>query len=269
MASPLSEPLPWNLVAAGYREHIVPIFTFYAERALELADVDGSTRVLDVACGPGTLTFLAAPQVDQVTSLDFSRDMIAELEARKKELGADNVTALVGDGQALPFEDDAFDAAFSMFGLMFFPDRHKGFTELARVLRPGGAAVVSSWLPIDGVPLMRSLFQSLKELLPNLPLGDGAAPLSSRDVFAEEMRAAGFRDVAIHEVVQTLTVPSARAFWQSNLESSAPVALLRKNMPTAAFEELSKNMVAKLEAEFGTGEYSGDWPAFLGFGRSP
>lgn len=269
MASPLSEPLPWNLVAAGYREHIVPIFNFYAERAIALADVDGSTRVLDVACGPGTLTFLAAPQVDEVVSLDFSRDMIAELEAKKRELGADNVTAVVGDGQALPFEDDRFDAAFSMFGLMFFPDRHKGFTELSRVVRPGGAIVVSSWLPVDGIPLMRGLFQSLKELMPNLPLGDGAAPLSNRDVFAAEMTAAGLRDVAIHEVVQTLTVPSVQAFWQSNLVSSAPVALLRKNLPPAAFEELSKGMVAKLEAEFGTGEYSGEWPAFLGFARSP
>jgi len=45
------------------------------------------------------------------------------------------VTAQVADGQALPFADGEFEAAFSMFGLMFFPDRAKGFAELRRTSR--------------------------------------------------------------------------------------------------------------------------------------
>jgi len=58
-----------------------------------------------------------------------------------REAGLD-VESLVGDGMALPLADGAFDVAFSMFGLMFFPDRPRGFRELRRVLVREGLWVV-------------------------------------------------------------------------------------------------------------------------------
>ena len=93
------------------------------------------SRIVDVACGPGTLSVLAAQAGHQLDALDFSRPMITKLTERMMALGVRAIKSHVGDGQALPFPDGTFDAGFSMFGLMFFPDRAKGFAELRRVLR--------------------------------------------------------------------------------------------------------------------------------------
>ena len=104
-----------------------------------VAGVGAGQSVLDVACGPGTLAFLAARRGAEVMAVDFCAGMIGELAARLAETPA-AIEARVADGMDLPLESGAFDAAFSMFGLMFFPDRARGFAELHRVLRPGGVA---------------------------------------------------------------------------------------------------------------------------------
>src|SRR5262245_7747216 len=143
--SPLSTPIPWDLVADEYALDVVPLFERFADAALDLAAPLEGRRVLDVACGPGTLALRAARLAEEVTALDFSAGMVRQLEAKAAAEGASNLRALQGDGQALPFPDERFDAAFSLFGLMFFPDRARGFAELRRVLVPGGRAVVSSW----------------------------------------------------------------------------------------------------------------------------
>ena len=80
-----------------------------------------------------------APAVRHVTSVDFSAAMLDQLRRNIAAANAANVEIVEADGQALPFPDDSFDVGVSMFGLMFFPDRGKGFAELFRVLAPGGA----------------------------------------------------------------------------------------------------------------------------------
>src|SRR5436190_855542 len=126
--SPLANPASWDLVSSAYAEEIVPVFEQYVRDALRLAAPPPGSRVVDVACGPGTLSFIAAQAGHPVDALDFSPQMIEKLEARKRATGA-AITAVVGDGQALPYADATFGAAFSMFGLMFFPDRAAGFRE--------------------------------------------------------------------------------------------------------------------------------------------
>ena len=105
-------------------------------RAIELANIPASARVIDVATGPGTVALALAPRVREVCALDFSSGMIEQLERESARRGLTNVRAVVGDGQSLPYADGAFSAGFSMFGLMFFPDRARGYRELARVLAP-------------------------------------------------------------------------------------------------------------------------------------
>src|SRR4051812_2249152 len=70
--SPMGTPLPWNLVASAYANEIVPIFEQYASDALRLAAPSPGSRILDVACGPGTLSAVAAARGHQVDALDFS-----------------------------------------------------------------------------------------------------------------------------------------------------------------------------------------------------
>ena len=109
----------------------------WRERAAELAQAKPGRRVLDVACGTGDLALACRARGAEVTGLDFSGEMLAR--ARQK---APEVEWVEGSALALPFPDDAFDAATVGFGARNFADLDRGLAEMARVVRPGGRVVV-------------------------------------------------------------------------------------------------------------------------------
>ncbi len=262
--SPLASPQPWNMVSEAYAEEVVPVFTLYARDALRIAGVQSGQEVLDVAAGPGTLSFLAAAAGAKVTALDFAPDMIAKLTARAaKESVA--IDAQVGDGMALPFADARFDAAFSMFGLMFFPDRDKGLRELHRVSKPGARAAVGSWQPLDRVPQLAEVFVAMRDALPGLPFGQNKAPLGERDEVIAEMTAAGFRDVEVHVLTHSIEAPSMTEFWAFNTRTMAPLLLVQKRLGDD-WARVEASVRGKLIDKFGDGPVSVSMPANLGVG---
>ena len=123
---PLSVAEPWTLVAEGYQETTRTYLEAFSAAALKLVGFDESTEVVDVACGPGTTALLLAPEVRRIACVDFSEGMLARLRLNIAAAGLSNIEVHQADGQALPFPDESFDLAVSMFGLMFFPDRDKG-----------------------------------------------------------------------------------------------------------------------------------------------
>jgi SAM-dependent methyltransferase len=264
--NPLAVPEPWDLVAPGYALDIVPIFEPFAEAALALAAPARDARIVDVACGPGTLSLLAAPRVATVDALDFSAAMLERCRERVAAAGLGNIELRQGDGQALPYPDGSFDAAFSMFGLMFFPARDRGLAELRRVLRPGGRAVVSSWQVAPEGTTMREIIEGLAQVMPNAPRPGVPGPLGDADVFAAELGAAGFREIAVHAVVHTDTAPSVDALWSSLQRSMAPLVMMKQRMPPAMFAQVEAAIVDRLRARFGSGPVPTPMPAWLGTG---
>lgn len=267
---PLAAPAAWDAVANGYTSEFLPLFALYAQQAIDLAALPVETHILDVAAGPGTLSLLAARRGHKVSAIDFSENMVAQFNHRVAESNLNNIDVQVADGQALPFADNTFDGAFSMFGLMFFPDRHAGFCELARALKPGGCAVVSSWAPVSEAPLLEALFQCLGSVLPELSFGgDTPPPLANPDDFRQEMGAAGFRSVEIHTVAHAVNIPSVSEFWQSQEKASAPIALLRAKASEDQWRAVSEQVLERLENQFGSGPLTLTWPAHLAIGRTP
>ena len=267
--SPLTQAGTWDLVADDYAAEIAPVFETYARAALELSGIGADSRVVDVATGPGTLALLAAEGGAQVEALDFSARMIAQLEARARARRLAALSARVGDGMALPYPDASFDAGFSMFGLMFFPDRARGFAELARVLVPGARAVVSSWLPLDTLPLMKATFSLLTELAidgsPPPPAPPGGMPMTSPDACRSEMEAGPFGDVAVHEVVAHWDFTSVQAMITSFSGSSAPVALTKQRL-AARWSDVEAELVRRLTVQFGEGPQRLSMTAYLTVG---
>jgi SAM-dependent methyltransferase len=259
LPNPLAEPLAWDRVSAAYAAHISPVFRGYAAAALDLAGPSPADRVADVAAGAGALSILASERGLRVTALDFSPAMIAELRHR-----APSVEAVVGDGMALPWEDGAFDAAFSMFGLIFFPDRHRGLTELRRILRPGGRAVVGSWAPLDRVPMFAALYGTLFDIVP--PPGPPPAPvLSTPEDCRREMAAAGFRDVAVESATFAFEADSFDALWAWLPDSQVHLRVVAASLGDAwppAIEELRR----RLREKWGPGPQRIDMPAWLTVG---
>lgn len=112
--------------------------------AAAAADLAAGERALDCCTGTGDLALELAKRTTsrgEVVGLDASARMLDV--AREKARNADVAASFVqGDACALPFEDDAFDAATVAFGARNLPDLDLGLAEMARVVRPGGRVVV-------------------------------------------------------------------------------------------------------------------------------
>lgn len=267
--SPLASPEPWDLVSEGYVEELWGEFSKFSKSALDLAKLPPGSDVLDVCAGPGTLTVQAAKVGRRVVGVDFSPRMLDELRRRAKDDGLTNVEALEADGQNLPLPDASFDGAFSMFGLIFFPDRARGFQELFRVLRPGGRAVVASWRPFVHVPPVKVAFDKLIELMPELPFGKSKAPLGESEEVRAEFEAAGFRDIEVEVVTHASTAPDPGSFWQSMARSSAPFVLMRRRLGEERWAALSDGIRSALVARFGPGPLEFAPQALIGVGTRP
>jgi demethylmenaquinone methyltransferase/2-methoxy-6-polyprenyl-1,4-benzoquinol methylase len=109
----------------------------WRERAADLARVGPGTRALDVATGTGDLAIALARRGGEVVGSDFSEGMLERARAKSAAVRWEQANAL-----ALPYDDNAFDAATVGFGARNFSDLERGLGEMARVVRPGGRVVV-------------------------------------------------------------------------------------------------------------------------------
>jgi demethylmenaquinone methyltransferase / 2-methoxy-6-polyprenyl-1,4-benzoquinol methylase len=109
----------------------------WRERAADLARVGPRDRALDVATGTGDLAIALARRGGEVVGSDFSEGMLERARAKSPQVRWEQANAL-----ALPYDDDAFDAATVGFGARNFSELERGIAEMARVVRPGGRVVV-------------------------------------------------------------------------------------------------------------------------------
>lgn len=266
---PLARPGIWDEVSGGYAEELSPVFESYALAALQMAGVRPGIHIVDIAAGPGTLTALAAKEGVQVTALDFSPGMIGRLRARATANGWKTVSSVVGNGMALPFEVAAFDAAFSLFGLMFFPDRARGFAEMLRVLRPGCPAVISSWVPWSRVPLFAATMAILRDLLPDLLPEKPLPPvLVDGDLCRREMSDSGFERIKVIEHAATFDRDSMDEFVDFTLRTNAIVVHVSATAGQR-WPEAGHRLRQRLAEQFGPGPQTMTMPALITCGWKP
>lgn len=114
------------------------------EAAFFLPHLRPGLRLLDVGCGPGTITLGLAEAVapGEVVGLDLRDEVVAQARAAAAQRGVANVRFEVGSAYALPFPDDSFDVAFAHVVLMHLREPVRALAEIRRVLRPGGVVGV-------------------------------------------------------------------------------------------------------------------------------
>ena len=116
-------------------------------RLLAAAAIQDGEHVLDVGCGCGETTVLAARAAGSghARGVDFSRIQVAEARRLAAAAGVANARFEVADAQVHPFEAGAFDVVLSSFGVMFFEDPAAAFGNLRKALRRGGRLAFVCW----------------------------------------------------------------------------------------------------------------------------
>jgi SAM-dependent methyltransferase len=126
------------------------VFARYMEKDAEVfyqrLGITPGTRLLDVGCGAGQLSLIAARAGAKVTGCDIATNWLEQARTRAAAEGLE-ITFEEGDAEALPYKDGQFDAVVSMFGAMFAPRPELVAAELTRVCRPGGTIAMANWTP--------------------------------------------------------------------------------------------------------------------------
>lgn len=99
-------------------------------------------RVLDMGCGAGHASFVAAQQVKQVVAYDLSSQMLEVVAKAAKDRGLENIATRQGYAESLPFEDNVFDVVISRYSAHHWHDVGRALREVNRVLKPGGVLIV-------------------------------------------------------------------------------------------------------------------------------
>ena len=123
-------------------------FSRYMERDAEAfyrrLPIQPGAQLLDVGCGAGQLSLIAARAGARVTGCDIAENWLAQARRSAAAEGL-TVTFEEGDAEALPYQDSTFDAVVSLIGAMFAPRPELVAAELTRVCRPGGIIAMANW----------------------------------------------------------------------------------------------------------------------------
>jgi len=108
------------------------------QKLVEMAQLTGDEKLLDIATGGGHTANAFAPLVEKVTALDLTQEMLLAAEKFVTGNGNQNVTFIKGDAEKLPFLNDSFDVVTCRIAPHHFPHIQQFITEVFRVLKSGG-----------------------------------------------------------------------------------------------------------------------------------
>jgi SAM-dependent methyltransferase len=231
--------------ATTYEEAVVPALTReWAPRLVEAAGIRSDDRVLDVACGTGVLTRAVAEAVEPggtVAGLDCDPGMLT-IAAR----AAPGIAWHRGVAEHLPFQDAAFDAVVSQFGLMFVQDRSVALREMWRVLRPGGRMAVAVWASLDETPAYAAEVALVQRMAGPEAADVLRSPfaLGDRALFAATFADARIPLTSLTTVAGTGRFPSIRAMVDTDLNGWLPLVGVRLD------QQVVEDILAEAELVF-------------------
>ena len=197
-----------------YDDGMVPlIFAGYAEDlAREIASLSPAA-VLETAAGTGVVTRALAPKLSAQTRYvvtDLNQPMLNYAAQRQ---GPDRrISWQQADALDLPFSDAQFDVVCCQFGVMFLPDRIKGYREAKRVLKAGGSFIFNVWDRIEDNVFANDVTDALADIFPDDPprfMARTPHGYCDENLMEGELRAAGYSQIAIERRSKLSSAPSA------------------------------------------------------------
>ncbi len=255
--------------AEYYDDLLGPIlFEPYGRYLASRIETGNLGSVLEIAAGTGRVTRhirKVLPPTVKLTATDISDDM---LSIAKRALIDEEVSFRIEDAQNLSFEDNSFDLVICQFGMMFLPDRNKGFREIYRVLKSGGKLMCFTWDDTMNMPLFKTIIN--EQIIPIFSGEDTNrffVPFSMHDpaVLMNHLVNAGFRSPRVEYVKLNTIAPNAE---------NVVNALFRKHMlgkevaakDSELFEPLASKIEKELITQFGDSALEFELSALLTIG---
>lgn len=242
-------------VPENYERFIVPaIGEPIATDLVRLASLRAGERVLDVGCGTGIVTRLAAQAVTDtgtVVGVDVDPGMLAV--AKSVTPSALGIQWREASAETLPLQDEEFDVVLCQMSLQFIPNRLGALREMRRVLAPHGRLVLN--VPGPAGPLFATLASAVgRHILPQAAgFVETVFSLHDADELERLLLQAGFRDVAVAEQMKNLELPAADEFlWQ--YVDGTPLSDLVGQADAAARAAMEREVVASWHKIAGEGD---------------
>lgn len=256
--------------AVNYEEYLGPLI-FEPSAAVFLAAVAAFPvqSVLETSCGTGRLTRRLRrefPAAVQLTATDISNDMIS---VAKDKLNDPTITFTVADGQQLPFAGGTFDLVVNQYGLMFFPDKQKGFDEAFRVLKPGGYFAFATWDRTTAIPLLKLIIDDhIAPFFKGEDIGRFHVPFALHDpvLLNGFLANAGFGHHEVKRVTFFGRAASPRAVVNAFFLMH-PMGRQVEEKDPAAVAPIARALEDSISKTFGAGEFTFELNAWLGIGR--
>ena len=176
------------------------------------------------------------------------------LEVARGKFGADEAVEFEpADATALPFVDASFDAIICQFGVMFFPNKDKGYREAHRVLVSGGQYLFSVWDSHRHNPIGRLITEIVTEFFPHDPPQFYQVPFGYHriDPIKDSLEAVGFNDLRIAVLSLSKIIPDVATYARALVLGNPLVDQIRARGGVDP-ERVSEELVEALPREFGT-----------------
>lgn len=237
--------------AVAYEQYLVPTLNrTLAEAAVELAMLRPGEKVLDVACGTGIVTRLAAPRVTPhgaITGVDLDPAMIAVAESLVPAVPGVTVDWHCASAQNMPLESGIFDVVFCLQGLQYLPDAAEGLREMRRVMRPDGRLLAVVWTSLQECKGQLALARALERRNIEAAVIHKAYSLGDPRRVREFASEAGFRSVEIRTGSIAARFPSVARFVDAFAAGSLSSRAAISKVPEGRRDEFLGEIVAELK----------------------
>ena len=247
----------YSAAADSYEERGGKVFEAYAQPLIDAAGLATGFHLLDVACGPGIPSLMAAPLVaptGTVTGVDLAPGMVALATRKAAERGVGNAHFQEGDGESLPFPDGKFDVVLCNHGLVHMTDRAKALREMRRVLKKNGIVALSVWSTPDRSLPIGIAAKAVRELWP-AAIQPGAPmwfDFGPEGALEETLSQTGFENIITKRCNVPLVIESAEAYWDSILGISGRLQMLLAAIPKEVAASI-RSSVLKAVGNFRSG----------------
>jgi SAM-dependent methyltransferase len=179
----------------------------------------------------------------------------------QSNLGSERIRWQQADALDLPFPDGEFDVVVCQFGVMFFPDKRRGFREALRVLRGGGRFLFNVWDSFDanGSWALTIAARVVGPILGRDPVSLLAPPYYDDSTIRSDLAAAGFANLQVERV----TEPSRAASAGDAAKIVCHGSMLRTAIDPSRLDEITEQVTEALLSRFGMGPVEGVTQAVL------